>query len=104
MESLIITAAHFDPEGTQIKYVLVGIPPERPDRTVDSMRLLTREQLIESLKKGKRFITAHKKREEWAMDGEVRLLNIGAAPYIRIDDMQVAVDDLGNLAKIRSSI
>lgn len=101
--SLIITAAHYDKSGKHLVYVFVGVPPERSDRTVDGMRLFSREQLVDALHRGKSFVTAFKIRDEWQYEGVVRLLEIDSQAYLRIDDQAVAVDDLGNLAKIRAS-
>ncbi len=103
-DSYIITAAHFDESGQTLVYVFVGLPPEKADRTVDGMRLYSRQQLISALKKGKRFIIAHKQRGEWQLEGEVRLIAINGREYVRADHVCVPVDDLGKLAKIRASI
>jgi hypothetical protein len=104
MDELIITAVQFNPTGDRLAYVFVGIPPENADRTVDGMRLYTREQLIRALGGGKRFIVACRQRGKWQFNGEVHLIEANGEPYLRVDQACIPVDDLGNLAKIRASI
>ncbi|MCL4248157.1 MAG: DUF3892 domain-containing protein [Anaerolineae bacterium] len=104
MDELIITAVQFNSAGDRLAYVFVGIPPENADRTVDGMRLYTREQLIRALGKGKRFIIANRQRGKWQFNGEVHLIEANGEPYLRVDQACIPVDDLGNLAKIRASI
>ena len=103
-DSYIITAAHYDETDQALVYVFVGLPPEKADRTVDGMRLYSRQQLIGALKQGKRFLIAHKQRDEGQIEGEVPLLRCGGSESIRADAACIPVDDLGKLAKIRASI
>jgi hypothetical protein len=104
MDELIITAVQFDAAGERLMYVFVGIPPENSERTVDGMRLYNREQLIQALGKGRRFVIACQERGDWHFDGEVHVIEADGEQYLRIDNAPVPVDDLGNLAKIRASL
>ncbi|MBE0688547.1 MAG: DUF3892 domain-containing protein [Anaerolineae bacterium] len=104
MEKLIITAVQLDETSHRLVYVFIGIPPENADRTVDGIRLYTREQLIRALDSGKRFVIAFKERGKWYFDGEVHLIETDGDFYLRIDNARIPVDDLGNLAKIRASL
>lgn len=103
-EQLIITAVQFDEVSQRLVYVFVGIPPENADRTVDGIRLYTREQLIGALDSGKRFVIAFREHGEWQFEGEVHLIEAGGDFYLRTDSARIPVDDLGNLAKIRASL
>jgi len=104
MEELIITAVQFDEVSKRLVYVFVGIPPEHADRTVDGIRLYTREQLIGALDSGKRFVIAFREHDMWHFDGEVHLIEANGDFYLRTDNERIPVDDLGNLAKIRASL
>jgi len=104
MEQLIITAVQFNDESNRLAYVFIGLPPENADRTVDGIRLYTREQLIRALDNGKRFVVACQKRGKWHFDGEVHLIEADGDFYLRLDNARIPVDDLGNLAKIRASL
>jgi hypothetical protein len=99
----IVTAVNYDETSAQIVYVFVGIPPDKADRTVDGIRLYTREQLLEALKKQRRFFVATRNGQEWSLLGEIRAVAVGGREYLRLDSEAVAVDDLGRLAKIRST-
>ncbi|MCC6616629.1 MAG: DUF3892 domain-containing protein [Anaerolineae bacterium] len=104
MEKLIITAVQFDEARQRLVYVFVGLPPDNADRTVDGMRLYTRDQLIRALDNGKRFVTAYQERGSWHFGGDVHLIETDGKFYLRTDNARIPVDDLGNLAKIRASL
>jgi hypothetical protein len=99
----IVTAAHYDESDTLLRYVFVGIPPESPGMTVDGIRLYHRDQLIDALEAGKHFSIAYKLHGEWQDGGEIFLVSCEGERYIRSDQQALAIDDLGNLARIRSA-
>lgn len=99
----IITAAQYDEGETRLQYVFVGIPPESAGMTVDGIRLYHRDQLIAALEAGKHFSIAYKLHGEWQDGGEIFLVSCEGERYIRSDQQPLAIDDLGNLARIRSS-
>lgn len=99
----IITAAHYDESETRLQYVFVGIPPESAGMTVDGIRLYHRQQLIAELEAGKRFTIAYMQHGEWQNGGEIFLVPCDGECYIRGDRQPLAIDDLGNLARIRAS-
>ncbi|MDX2139854.1 MAG: hypothetical protein SF123_17345 [Chloroflexota bacterium] len=102
---LIVTAVHYDEDQQQIAYVFVGIPPTNgtANHTVDGLRLYTRERLIEAVRDGQRFMIAAKTGDQWFLDQRLHVVTIQGQPYLRVDDLPIPVDDLGNLARIRSS-
>jgi tagatose-1,6-bisphosphate aldolase non-catalytic subunit AgaZ/GatZ len=102
---LIVTAVHYDEDEQHIAYVFVGIPPVpgMNNHTVDGMRLYTRDRLIEALRNGQQFFIAAKSGDQWFVDHRLRIVTIQNQPYLRVDDFAIPVDDLGNLARIRSS-
>jgi hypothetical protein len=102
---LIITAVHYEEDQQHIAYVFVGMPPSQrtTNHTVDGLRLFTRARLIEALRAGQRFIIASKSGDEWFLDQRLHIVTVHGQPYLRVDDAPVAVDDLGNLARIRAS-
>jgi hypothetical protein len=99
----IITAAHYDESETRLQYVFVGIPPESAGMTVDGIRLYGREQLIAELESGSQFSIAYMQHGEWQDGGEIFLVSCDGERYIRGDHQALAIDDLGNLARIRAS-
>jgi hypothetical protein len=101
-QEYMVTAANFGNDGALL-HVFVGMPPEKADRTVDGMRLYTRAQLIDAIQRGRRFFVASKAEGEWQVEGELCVVQVTGAPYVRLDGRAVAVDDLGRLAKIRAS-
>ncbi len=101
--SYIITAALYDESDRRLQYVFVGITPESAGMTVDGMRLYHRDQLIAALEQGTHFSVAYKEHGEWQNGGTVFLVACGDEHFVRSDTQSVAIDDLGNLARIRSS-
>lgn len=99
----IVTAAHYDETDTRLEYVFVGMQPESAGMTVDGMRLYHRDQLIAALEDGQRFRIAYKQHGEWQNGGQIYLVKCGDEYFLRIDMQSVAIDDLGNLARIRAS-
>jgi hypothetical protein len=71
--------------------------------TVDGICLYRREQLIAALESGRRFCIAYRMNGEWNYEGYISLVHCNGDVYIRGDQELVPIDDLGNLAKIRSS-
>jgi hypothetical protein len=102
-QSYIITAAQFDVSDHLLEYVFVGVPPETAGMTVDGIRLYKREQLIAAIEDGTRFTIAYRQHGEWLNDGEISLVDCAGERFIRVDGQAIAIDDLGNLARIRTS-
>ena len=96
----VITAVEYNSQHTHIIAVEVR---EDLGATLGGSLRLTRQNVVDLIRSGKRFVTATPQGEQFVRGEDVRVLKIGGIPYLRTDNNALEKDNLGKLRELTPS-
>jgi len=90
-----ISRVRYEPGGRQVQRVQAHIEPSH-----FVLGELARRQVVESIKRGARWVTVLQNGVDWRREAEVHVVPVGGREFLRIDREEVEEDDLGELPEL----